>query len=323
VTRGQGRGRGKLLLFGEHAAVYGYPAVGATLQDSTRVELALDGSGRYRFPESAAADRERLEALFERFSAILPALGGLAGGEVRISSSIPIGLGFGSSAALCAAAAAALQAALPEAGADPQTAWRWAHEAERLFHGTPSGIDTGLALREGLYLFTFGAKGLPSARRLRAPGLNLVVGAVPRGRGGGLSIGSLRQRVQAGEPAVAAALRELGALAQQAAGQLEGEPGRSLPEVGRLAWRAQEILAGLGLGTPGLEALLAEGRKRGALGGKMSGAGDGGAFFLLYSDRDAALAAAEALRRVVPPRELASAVRAIEWKEERNGQSES
>ena len=55
-----------------------------------------------------------------------------------------------------------------------------------------------------------------------------------------------------------------------------------------------ETLRRLSLSTPWLDRLLAAGRSEGALGGKLSGAGAGGAFFLVV--RDTGIAAAVAAR---------------------------
>jgi mevalonate kinase len=312
MNRFEATGRAKLLLFGEHAAVYGHPAVGLSLPEAIRAEIALGGGAGWRFPGAEPGERERLGRLLRRFGRIIPGMRGVRGGEVHLDSGIPRGQGFGSSAALCAAVAAALCAAL---GRQERTAriWAYAHAAERLFHGTPSGIDTGLALLNGLYLFQPDPPGLPEARRLEGPELPLVVGSVPRRAGSGELIRGLRARVRAGEHRPVRLIGELGDIARRSAELLAGsrdEPaGGRLEALGGLAWQAQERLAALGLSTPELDELLAEGRRAGALGAKLSGAGGGGAFFMLFADAQAALSAAMALRRA------GESIRALLWRE--------
>jgi mevalonate kinase len=321
LTRAEGMGRAKLLLFGEHAAVYGHPAVGLSLPEAIRAEIALGGAEGWRFPEALPEERARLDQLLRRLAEIIPGMREVRGGELRLASGIPRGQGFGSSAALCAAVAAAGCAALGRVE-QPGGIWAYAHDAERLFHGTPSGIDTGLALLNGLYLFYPDPPRLPTARRLRGQELPLVVGSVPRRTESGELIRGLRERMAAGETRAGRLLGELGDIARRSAEFLDGgsggPAGERLEHLGALAWQAQERLAALGLSTPELEALLAEGRRAGALGGKLSGAGGGGAFYLVFADSRAAVSAANSLQTAAGQRMPAAAetIRALLWSED-------
>ncbi len=318
VTRGEGTGRAKLLLFGEHAAVYGHPAVGLSLPEAIRARVTGSGAEGWHFPTARPEERERLARLLERFRRIIPGLEQAGGGELELESDIPRGQGFGSSAALCAAVASALCAALGRRD-PPSGIWAYAHEAERLFHGTPSGIDTGLALLDGLYLFLTAPPNLPAALGLRGLQLPLVVGAVPRRADTGELVQRLRERMEAGQGREARLLGELGGIARSASQILQGGPGRpaseGLARLGELAWQAQERLAELELSTPELDALLEAGRRAGALGGKLSGAGGGGAFYLLFEEPQAALSAAGLLRSAfesgIPG--AAGSIRALIW----------
>jgi mevalonate kinase len=290
-------GHAKLLLFGEHAAVHGHPAVGLSLSQTTVAELVLERSPGWRLAGRGAAGGTGEDTRLLRMLGLLHDLArgpGPGGGKARFNSDIPPGLGFGSSAALCAAAAAALGAGSVETS----RVWAWAHEAERLFHGTPSGVDTGLALLDGLYLFMPRPPGLPSARLLAGLPLDLVVGAVPRHGDTGALVRGLSERVSGGDRRAAASLGELGRIAGRAAELLEGPGAREgrLAGLGELANAAQGLLAGQGLSTPELDDLLCEGLSGGALGGKLSGAGGGGAFFLVCPGADSAGRIAARLR---------------------------
>jgi mevalonate kinase len=325
LTRLRGVGHAKLLLFGEHAAVHGHPAVGLSLSGTTVAELVLERLPGWRLAGRRPADRGGEDALLLRMLGLLHGLArgpGSGGGTARFLSDIPPGLGFGSSAALCAAAAAALGAGRVE----PARLWAWAHEAERLFHGTPSGIDTGLALLDGLYLFQPRPPGLPSARRLAGLPLDLVVGAVPRHGDTGALVRGLSERVAGGDRRAAGSLRELGRIASRAADLLEGPgaPEERLAALGELASAAQALLAGQGLSTAELDGLLQEGLSGGALGGKLSGAGGGGAFFLVCPRADSAERIAARLRAAAGKAGLptAGSIRALGWKGSFHGQSE-
>jgi mevalonate kinase len=318
-VRTVGRGRGKLLLLGEHAAVYGHPAVGLSLDDYVQVDLELSGEPRWRIEGVGSEDREAVLEVLAVCEESLPELQKRGRGRLTLSATIQRGLGFGSSAALCVALSSALHAAIRgmsdgfEGPAGP--VWALAHQAERLFHGTPSGIDTGLALLGGLYAFEPRPPELPRAHRLDGFALQMVVGAVPRSTKAGALIGSLRERMLAGDPDTKRRLAALGELAAVGTEILRsGEAGR-LEELGGLCWQAGELLGELGLGTLELEALLEEGRAAGALGGKLSGAGGGGAFFLLYASRREAEAGVERLRTLARSLGLPTAetIRAFRW----------
>ncbi len=130
--------------------------------------------------------------------------------------------------------------------------------------------------------------------------------------------------MEAGQGRTALVLGELGTIARRAGQILQGGPagavgspaGERLTRLGELAWQAQERLAELELSTPELDALLEQGRRAGALGGKLSGAGGGGAFYLIFAEPQAALSAADLLRSFaiggIPG--AAEMIRALVWR---------
>ena len=292
-----GKGSAKLILFGEHAAVFGYPAIGLSLPEQTIVRIQGHQGKEWDLRRIRPADQPVVRRVMERLEAVLPALCADGRGSVEIESTVPRGVGMGSSAALCAAAAGAGLASV-EAGTTPDTTrtWALAHELERMFHGTPSGIDTGLSLLSGLTAFSPHPPALPESERLPAAPLLLVVAALPRARDSAGLIRAVGEQMSAGVPAVRNAMRELGGLAREARQHLiaqateqtaEGSTGMAAA-VGSLADRAMAGLRELGLSSRELDFLLEEGRHAGALGGKLSGAGGGGAFFLVVPDGETA-----------------------------------
>ncbi len=341
-----GRASGKLLLFGEHAAVYGYPAVGTALPLYTTVTVRLPAGSTATtvFPGTEnqqdwkqleidcttidEEDRPAVEAVLKRLFRTLsdeemssgnraarkllqprePAErqgtrrrqgDGPAGGTLSISSSVPRGMGLGSSAALCAALAAA---ALPEAPSLRR--WRVANELEREFHGTPSGVDTGLATLGGAHAFQFGQGDLPRQTPIILPEGALLAGAVRREGSTRTLIAGLKARIEAAELEPQGALAGLGTLSAAVAETLTAGTGRptraaTIAELGGYADRAHEMLAGWGLSTVLLDRVLECGRVNGATGGKLSGAGGGGAFFLLFPNLPAAKGACAAIRALL------------------------
>ncbi len=300
---------GKLLLFGEHAAVYGYPAVGTALPLYTRVRFCdqagrpLRGLGGQRIGALdlhalEPADRPAVRAVMERLFALTKICDERKAEPARISleisSTVPRSLGLGSSAALCAAIASA---ACPRA--TPLQRWTVANELERQFHGTPSGVDTGISTLGSARAFWFNAEGIPEEVEITLPPGYVLAGAIPRHSSTKALIGELRTRIatQGAEPRNAlAALGELSAAA--AASLAARSPERNGPQRGReqltietlgaRADRAHAILRRLQLSTTLLDDVLDLGRRLGATGGKLSGGGGGGAFFLLFSQQSAA-----------------------------------
>lgn len=179
---------GKVILMGEHAAVYGRPALVASLDLRMEAQLSWPGGGdveldlpqlnlRRRLPWSEVLVythqvRKRWEAYAENPSPesfaevrgsdpahlVLVALGEAAqslghleppGIQVKLNSRLPVGSGFGSSAA---AAVALVGGYLHTLGneKDLQRIQALALEVERRQHGFPSGIDTAAAANGGL-----------------------------------------------------------------------------------------------------------------------------------------------------------------------------
>ncbi len=182
---------GKSILMGEHAAVYGHPALVAAIDrrlevslevadaPGSAVELVLPQIGVHAgVPWSEihhetrtcrlAWEAYRADPTAERFAALAsrdPArvvrlalgeasrvLGEEASGpacRLTVRSAIPVGAGFGSSAAV---AVAVVYAFLTQHGAQDDDARiaRAALEVERRQHGMPSGVDSVTVQRGGL-----------------------------------------------------------------------------------------------------------------------------------------------------------------------------
>jgi mevalonate kinase len=304
----KGSGHGKLLLFGEHAAVYGYPAMGIALPET--VELEIEQAPEWslanvprRFHALLEPVLDRLDAhLHERYGADAVAR---ARGAVWFHQIVPTGIGFGSSAALCVALARAALDTVPAVqrhGREDQDheVWALANELERIFHGSPSGIDTGLATLGGAQAFTFDKPGLPRPTTLPLPPGIIVAAATPRDSNTKTLVAGLKERVQRREDRVLRELEILGGIADRAGEVIcSDSPAKAPAELGRLAREAHRVLADLGLSTEVTERCLSIAADNGGLGGKLSGAGGGGAFFAVFQDPEAALKSAGLLRETL------------------------
>jgi mevalonate kinase len=286
-----GQAHGKLLLFGEHAVVQGFPALGLTLPLSTRVWLshAGDTATTSDVPCSMPAHTEHILALIPYLGETARTLWQQHACQAHIESNVPQGRGLGSTAALTGAVARAFaQGIRPPMSQD--ALWGMAHQAERRFHGHPSGVDTALALGSGLIAVTPVKDGLPELHACAADPFALVVGTLPRTSDTHRLVQQIRSQVKTHERNTLGLLRRLGHLAViprtlQNAGAV----------LGSRANEAHSLLQTLGLSTPALDESLVAGLAAGAYGGKLSGAGGGGAFVLFCRDQDTAHTVSDAI----------------------------
>lgn len=252
---------GKLILFGEHAVVYGHPAIAVALSKET--EVILDPRpGPTRLVDSWIRD-ERLDELLKK---ALPAEG-LA---VRIRSEIPTGRGLGSSAALCVALIRA-RAALENREASLEEIHEQGFALERVFHGTPSGIDHAVAARGGALYYRKNSE--PVA--LEMPPMPAVI--LDSGTAGNTA--ELVAKVADAGSRVLPALNQLGEFADIARENLG-----DLHLLGDLMIEAHALLKTIGVSTQDLDELVALSMRHGALGAKLSGAGGGGVVVALVPE---------------------------------------
>lgn len=280
-----GQAKTKLILFGEHAAVYGFPAVGLSLPWRVCVEISPSDKNKWNTLPLDIKHTGKLETLLHTLPKIFPKLNSKGPFEITVKSDAPIGIGFGSSGALCTALARcfclALELNTQHSDNIPQLSlWHYAHELEKVFHLTPSGIDTGISIYETLCSFEKSNGPLPSCHQLTSINLPLIIGALPRQADTASIISALKERIEK-KPSYHDHICKLGHLSSEAISALKKTNENPLEFLGNLATEAQKHLETLGLSTPELSRLIEYGISCGAMGGKLSGAGCGGAYFLL------------------------------------------
>ncbi|MFB6268840.1 MAG: mevalonate kinase [Halobacterium sp.] len=288
---------GKVYLFGEHAVVYGEPAVPCAIERRARVtvsersddhvrvsaeNLSLDGfTVEYGGSTDGTPDVDVPTPLIEaamgyveealaqaRDAADAPR----AGFDVEIESAIPLGAGLGSSAAVAVAGIDAATRELgtelsPEAVAD--RAYRVEYEVQ---DGQASRADTFCSAMGGAVR----VEG-DDCETLSAPDLPFVVGYDGASHDTGELVAGVR------------ALRdefEFAADTVEAIGDLvrEGEQALAdgdLEALGRLMDFNHGLLSALGVSSRSLDNLVWAARDGGALGAKLTGAGGGGCIVAL------------------------------------------
>jgi len=277
---------GKVVLFGEHAVVYGYPGISAAINTGLRATISRDPDGprvlnpRFRssFPVPHSDSDIRM---LSKGADLALEMYGLEKERIAIDieSDIVPGMGLGFSAAFSVALCRAFR---HMNGCDPATPWDNGlfDEAQRLegvFHGNPSGIDAATILSNGLLWFRKGPPRELLPLRIPAPVIGVVCIVEPAART--LEMVALLSRRRAQNPSVIdGVLDEIGLVTVDAAIAL----GRGdTPAAGRLMFRNHELLARLGLSTPGLDRAVKHLLDYGVLGAKLSGGGGGGAVVAL------------------------------------------
>ncbi len=292
---------GKAILLGEHAVVYGRPAlaVPVTLVHATATltpapaDFWIDAPGlgrRYRLADAPPNDVLALAVnlVLRQAGADIPA------GVLRVESTIPIASGLGSGAAVCTAVVRALAAAL-DLALDDAAVSALVFETEKRLHGTPSGIDnTVVAYARPVY---FIAGRPPEPLVVRRP-VQFLIADTGRPSPTRLTVGAVRAAYTQDPPRYTALFGAIAALVERARAVLEGAADEPL---GPLLTRNHSLLAELGVSSPELEALVAAALASGADGAKLSGGGGGGNMLALVTPAtaapvEAALRAAGAVR---------------------------
>lgn len=290
----------KLIVFGEHFVVYGCPAVavpvpGLELKATLRMESGdaeTAGSGvkadnrdsLFSFSAGAGEIRPRthlqacLEFSSEEFGLDSKML------SVETASSIPVGSGLGSSAAVSVAVAKATAklAGMADSPEFMSLVRKVSIKAETLAHGRPSGIDTEVCLTGRALRFIMGESPEPVAGAGKRS-IGLVLMSTGESSSTALMVAKAGEFIRS-NPGLFEKLRSEYMVSFKAvlAAMEEGD----CKLLGKLADAQHERLRILGVSSPELDRLVNAARAEGAMGAKLSGAGGGGVAFAVCEGGD-------------------------------------
>lgn len=281
-------GAGKVILLGEHAVVYGVPALAVGIDRGARAWLTNPGEtapscATLSIPSwDISASEDKDEPLSQAFRALLQITRKETNREIgnvtiEADGNLPPGGGLGSSSAVGVAVARALDGTASSAIIE-----RRVMEWERVFHGNPSGVDAAVASRGGCIYFRRGGP----VESVQVNGvLHLCVGQSGTASSTKTMVESVAKRMVQNPELVEKSWLGIRSLVDNARLALEAGDFRAL---GKLLDLNQMILSGLFLSSPELETLCGVARRAGALGAKLTGAGGGGCVIALAESAEAA-----------------------------------
>lgn len=285
---GTGFAHSKLILIGEHAVVYGQPAIALPVNIlKTTVTISSIRAGQYI---ENSESRRRLDLMGDEFEGVRQLIIKLLQKfevprltfSLEIDSNIPQGRGLGASAALATATTLAFFDFFDEDLSDEELLY-FANFSENITHGRASGIDVATVNSELPLWFI---KNQPMEQiNLQMSGF-LVIGDTGVHGFTSQAISIVRERLSEEKEKTINQISQLGKLASASKEFLTTN---QLKALGDVMTNAHRILNDLGVSHPRLDDMVSIAMSNGALGAKLTGSGLGGVMVALASTEQDAI----------------------------------
>ena len=268
---------GKSILLGEHAVVYGQPAIAIPMEDVRAFAWIEENDDKKEITVQAVDLGEEIAIEKEsehQFSVVIKELLKRIESEnlsfsVKLTSDIPQSVGMGSSAATSAAVCRCVAKYL-EIPLTREQESGIVFRAEEIVHGTPSGIDNNVIVYEKPILFV---KDKAPEILLSKRDLHIVIGQSGIESSTMEMVNNVRDLVVKNPKKFEMKFDRIGQLVREAKRSIEnGE----LNELGALMNENQKILSEISLSHPTLDEIIKIAKDAGALGAKLTGKGGGG-----------------------------------------------
>jgi mevalonate kinase len=287
---------GKVILFGEHAVVYGKPAIAIPIiQVKAKATITANPRGapgevRIQAPDIKLdlqlAELKRTHPLAAAIQEVVSTLrvSHIPACTLRITSTIPIAAGLGSGAAVSVAIIRVLSSFLGKPLPDKRVS-ELAYEVEKLYHGTPSGIDNSvITYAKPVYYI----KDQPiKTLTVRRP-LTLVIGDTGIQSSTKESVSEVRKAWKAHKERYESYFDSIEAITISARQFIEMG---AIEQLGPLMDANHGILRKIGVSSPELDTLIEAAHTAGAWGAKLCGGGCGGNMIALVTSSKAAAVA--------------------------------
>ncbi|MEM1007862.1 MAG: mevalonate kinase [Myxococcota bacterium] len=273
---------GKFILSGEHFILYGIPALALPLSTA---KLRL-------LPQSFTALPSQNDTLASTSKQAVEHIWGEACRRLKVEvsrfpyeveSSLPMGCGLGSSAALCVAILRALNAVHALYMSEEQLCVH-ATALESFFHGRSSGLDPRVIVMEQPLCFAMNAS--PRVWKWERNDVVILLAVSRDQRQTSVAVEKVRQFSVSSPVRFSAMKAEM----EKRIAQIQRVctvPALPAETLGQAMSHNHELLAEMGVSSSHLQHLVRAAKKAGSLGAKLTGAGMGGAM-IAVADRDCA-----------------------------------
>jgi len=275
---------GKIILLGEHAVVHGRHALAIPIPDAVRAAaVRTDGSTTLTVRDwhfhsviEPGSDKD-VDAVVNLILEKLDVAD--ANFSINVASSLPPGMGLGSSAALAVAITRAV-AKCQGIEVDDVGVNEIAFECEKLSHGTPSGVDNTLSCYGTPMLFrNSGSLEVEVLPLDEMP--PLVIGFSRAAGPTHEQVAGVKARFDQDESGYNAVFDQIDDISKAGAKALKA---KQYQKLGALMNLCHGLLNAIQVSTPDLENMVSIARENGAMGAKLTGAGGGGSIVALCPD---------------------------------------
>lgn len=292
----------KIILFGEHAVVYGQPAIAVPVSDVRAfAEVQIDQTLKapcirisdYNIefslsdkdpPDKAIHIIKAIHLVAEKTELSYPP----SGWRLIIWSQIPTARGLGSSAAISVLLIKILfKLSLTELSLSKLI--ELSYELEQYHHGRPSGIDNTVISLEKPVFFQKGRE----IQIIKPQIFYFVIGDTGIGKKTVHVVAEVAERYEKNKKLYDDIFQSIGKIADQGLKALETGDREKLGELMNIN---QSLLEDIGVSSPELDQLIKVARDEGALGAKLCGAGQGGCMVAVTMSWQKAKSIAESLR---------------------------
>ena len=282
---------GKAILFGEHAVVYGKPAIAMAINKRACVEV-LEGStnkikvnirdlginGHIDFDNEVIVSDSPKKGILKYILESIKKIHDGSGMEINIDVNIPIGGGLGSSAAVTVATIAAVSA-YNEIDLKEEEIAKYAHEVELKVQKSASPLDTTISTYGGLIYLEANAEDIVQLDI--DYDIPVVIGYTDTRGDTGKLVEAVRIRRDVYPEIINPVINSIELITEEAK---EAILNNDKKRIGELMNINHGLLDALGVNTKELSGMVYTARNAGACGSKITGAGGGGSIIAYCPD---------------------------------------
>lgn len=267
--------QGKLFLLGEHAVVYGYPAIIAALNTKLSVTVSFNKKEIDEFVTSGSADTRFISAALSYFKKKFDVPQSIC---VTTKSDFTDKVGFGSSSAVVVATLASLNK-LCKANATIDEIYEMSFDVVRDVQGVLSGADIAASTYGGVLYFQ--RKELPVIKKITYPDFVLTVGYSGAKADTVTMVAKVAKKLTQEKEMITNLFEMCESLVEKGFVYLQQ---KKYEEFGECMSAYHTILQKLNVSTNKLDVMVEAAQDSGAWGAKLSGAGGGDCMIAISSE---------------------------------------